>query len=325
MTEEISVKRNNFLEFSKKYAGIFAYILMFAIFTAIRPTFFTLGNIGSIVTQTALLGIMASGITVVMLSGGMDMSLGAVAGAATLGGLWNVCNNDMPLVFGLLLGLAIGAAIGIVNGICVSRLGVAPFVATLGTMFISQGLQYMFSDGGMAVSYGFPDAFLFLGKGKLLFIQMPVVIYLVVFLLLLYFLDLSPAGRFLKSTGKNQYASELSGIRIRRYTFIAYVISAILAALMGMLLCSMQSYASSDHGSTFLMDSILATLLGKTLLGKKVSLTATAFGCFFLRTFEAGQAMAGVSVFLVNVLKGILLIVALVLLYLDERKLRGKG
>lgn len=325
MTEEISVKRNGFLEFAKKYAGIFAYLLMFAVFTAIRPNFCTLGNISSIITQAALLAIMASGITVVMLSGGMDMSLGAVAGAATLGGLWNVCNNDMPLAVGILLGLGIGAAIGIINGFSVARLGVAPFVATLGTMFISQGLQYMFSDGGMAISYGFPEAFTFLGRGKFLSLDMPVVIYLVIFLLLLYFLDFSPAGRFLKSTGKNQYASELSGIRIRKYTFISYVISAMLAALMGMLLCSMQSYASSDHGSTFLMDAILATLLGKTLLGKKVSITATAFGCFFLRTFEAGQAMAGVSVFMLNVLKGILLIVALILLYLDDRKLRGKG
>lgn len=320
MSAENTLRPNGFLDFLKKYEGIVVYVVMFGIFTAIRPAFFSLGNIESIINQTAILGMMALGITVVMISGGMDMSLGAIAGAATLGGLWNVCNDHAPLLGGLLLGLAIGAGFGIINGIAVSRLGVAPFVATLGTMFIAQGLQYLFSDGGMAISYGFPKAFQFIGNGKLLFLRIPVVIFLVVFLVLLYVMDFSPTGRYFKSTGKNQYASELSGVRIRRYTFIAYVISAVLAAAMGMVLCAAQSYASCDHGSTFHMDSILATLLGKTLLGKKISVTATLFGCFTLRTFEAGLAMAGVSVFMLNVFKGVLLILALILLYLDDRK-----
>lgn len=322
MREDIKVNQNGLVNIVKKYEGIIVYVLMFAVFTAIRPAFLSLGNISSIINQTALLGIIASGITVVMISGGMDMSLGAIAGAATLGGLWGVCNDNVPLIWGLMLGIAIGAVFGVINGFCVSRLGVAPFVVTLGTMFIAQGLQYLFSEGGMAISYGFPKALKFIGTGELLFIRMPIVIYLVIFLILLFVLDYSPTGRYFRSIGMNQYASELSGIKIRKYTFIAYVISAVLAAVMGIVLCAAQSYASCDHGSTFQMDSILAALLGKTLAGKKMSIYATAFGCFFLRTFEAGLAMAGVSVFLLNVFKGVLLIMALILLYLDGRKVK---
>lgn len=323
MNEETLTKPQGFKNFIKKYEGFLVFLLMFAIFTAIKPAFLSLGNIGSILTQTALLGITASGITVVMISGGMDMSMGAVAGAATLGGLWNVCNEHAPLLGGLLLGLAIGAAFGAINGFCVSRLGVAPFVATLGTMFIAQGLQYYFSKGGMAISYGFPQAFRFMGTGKFLGIKMPIIIYLVVFLILLYLLDFAPTGRYFTNIGKNQYASELTGIKIRKYTFIAYVVCSVLAAALGMLLCASQSYASCDHGSSFLMDSLLAALLGKTLAGKKMSIAATAFGCFFLRTFEAGLAMVGINVLLFNVLKGILLILALVLLYFDGRKVKN--
>lgn len=299
---------------------VIAYIVMVLIFFAIKPGYLAGSNIRTILIQTALLGIIGSGMTLAMFTGGVDMSVGAVAGVSTLAALYDVAYGDMPLAVGLLLGIALAVGIGLINGFCVSQLGVAPFVATLGTMFLAQGMQYMFSDGGQAVSYGIPKSFTFLGAGSLGPIPMPIVIYLVVFAALFVVTELTPAGRYFRGTGLNQFTSELSGVRIRLYTLLSYVICSLTAAVLGLVLCASQSYASPDHGSSFMMDSLLAVLLGKTLMNNKVSIYATAFGALFLRSFENGLSIIGLPVTLLNVCKGILLVMVLLLTWLTGRK-----
>lgn len=299
---------------------VIAYIVMVLIFFAIKPGYLAGSNIRTILIQTALLGIIGSGMTLAMFTGGVDMSVGAVAGVSTLAALYDVAYGDMPLAVGLLLGIALAAVIGLINGFCVSQLGVAPFVATLGTMFLAQGMQYMFSDGGQAVSYGIPKSFTFLGAGSLGPIPMPIVIYLIVFAALFVVTELTPAGRYFRGTGLNQFTSELSGVRIRLYTLLSYVICSLTAAVLGLVLCASQSYASPDHGSSFMMDSLLAVLLGKTLMNNKVSIYATAFGALFLRSFENGLSIIGLPVTLLNVCKGILLVMVLLLTWLTGRK-----
>jgi ribose/xylose/arabinose/galactoside ABC-type transport system permease subunit len=214
-------------------------------------------------------------------------------------------------------------AFGVVNGICVSRLGVAPFVATLGTLFLAQGLQYLVSDGGMSISYGFPEAYTFLGSGSVGPVPMPIVIYVLVFAVLLIATEFSPAGRYLRGTGLNQFAAERSGIPIRSYTLIAYILSALLAALLGLILGASQSYVSPDHGSSFLLDSLLVVLLGKTLLSDRMSVYSTALGALFLRSFETGLSMVGTPVTIMSVLRGALL-VAILLLTLVKRTRTGR-
>ena len=125
---------------------------------------------------------------------------------------------------------------------------------------------------------------------------MPIIIYLVVFIILFVVTELTPAGRYFRGTGLNQFTSELSGIRIRMYTLLSYVICSLTAAILGLVLCASQSYASPDHGNSFMMDSLLAVLLGKTLMNNKVSIYATAFGALFLRSFENGLSMIGLPV-----------------------------
>ena len=299
---------------------VLAYFVVVLFFFLLKPGYLSGSNIRTILIQTALLGIIGSGMTLAMFTGGVDMSVGAVAGVSTLAALYDVAYGHMPLAVGLLLGFGIAIGIGLINGFCVSRLGVAPFVATLGTMFLAQGMQYMFSDGGQAVSYGIPASFTFLGAGSLGPIPMPIIIYLVVFAVLFVVTELAPAGRYFRGTGLNQFASELSGVRIRMYTLLSYVICSITAAILGLVLCASQSYASPDHGSSFMMDSLLTVLLGKTLINNKVSIYATAFGALFLRSFENGLSMIGLPVTLLNVCKGVLLIAILLLTWLAGRK-----
>lgn len=299
------------------------YVVMVAIFTILKPGYLSAMNFRSVLVQTAMLGIIASGMTLVMMTGGVDMSVGAVAGVAALAGMWPVVFGDTPLVLGILIALGISLAIGLINGICISRLGIAPFVSTLGTMFLAQGLQYLFSEGGMSISYGFPNAFKFLGSGSLGPIPMPVIIFLAIFVLLLLVTEFAPAGRYLRATGLNQYTSQLSGIRIRFYTLLSYALCSVLAAVLGLVLGASQAYVSPDHGNSFMMDSLLALLLGKTLMNGRISIYATAFGALFLRSFEAGLSMIGIPVTVLNVCKGALLVIILLLTLLRQRKKRS--
>lgn len=304
----------------KRWGTLLIYLGMVLVFTAIRPQYFTFDNFKSILVQASLLGIIASGMTLVMMTGGADLSVASVAGVSVLAGLWPVVFGDTPLWVGMIIAFAIALFIGAINGICVSMLGVAPFVATLGTMFLAQGMQYVFSEGGLSISYGFPDAFKFLGTGTLVGVPMPIVIFLVVFLVLHIATERAPFGRYLKATGLNQFTSELSGIRTRFYTFISYVLCSLLAALLGLTLCAFQTFAAPDLGSSFLMDSLLVVLLGKSLINNRIAIYGTAFGAIFLRSFETGLAMVGTPVTVLNICKGTLLVCVLLLTLLKMKR-----
>lgn len=295
-------------DFLQRAAVSLFFLIMIVVFEIISRKYLSLENIKSIVTQASMLGIIACGMTVVMMTGGADMSVGSVAGLTAICGLWFVVNDGLPLPVGIALGLAAGAAIGFINGLCVSRLGIAPFVATLGTMFLGQGLQYMVSEGGMALSYGFPKEYLFLGTGNVAGVPMPIVVFALIFAVMLFLTESSPVGRYLKATGCNQFAAELSGVKIRKYTLISYVLSALLAGVLGLILGASQQYISPTLGDSFLMDSLIVALLGKALFDERISMQGTLFGALFLRSFENGLSMVGMPVTVLNILKGALLV-----------------
>jgi ribose/xylose/arabinose/galactoside ABC-type transport system permease subunit len=296
--------------------------VMVLIFSLIKPQYFSISNFTSVIIQSSMLGVISIGMTLVMMTSGVDISVGMVAGLSALAAMYPVTNGQLPYSVGLLIGIGFGIGIGAINGLCVSRLGIAPFVVTLGTMFFAQGMQYLVSGSGMAVSYGFPKAYLFIGKGTLFGIPMPIVIFVVIFLIFLFLTEFSPVGRYIKSIGNNQFASDLSGVRIHYYTFLVYVLSGLLAAFLGLILGSFQRYISPDHGNSFLMDSLLVVLLGKAMMDGKTSLYGTVFGALFVRAFETGLAMIGMPVTILNISKGSLLIIVLLLNLLKQKNLR---
>lgn len=284
---------------------------MILIFIILRPAYLSTVNIRSILIQTSFLGIISIGATLVMMTGGVEMSNGYVAGLGALMGMWYVVRNDMPMWLGILLALGVVAMIGSINGLCVSRLGVAPFVSTLGTMYLAMGLQNWINEGGQQISYGMPKAYIFLGQGSIGFMPMPVVIFILVFVIFYVITELTPVGRYLKGSGLNQFASRLSGVRVSAYVFLSYVLSAVLAGLLGYILGASQKYIASSLGSGYQMDSLLTILLGKTLMDGKISVKATAFGALFLCAFENGLSMIGMPVTTLAICKGVLLIVIL--------------
>ena len=287
------------------------FVAMVIIFTILRPGYMNAINIKSILVQTSFLGIISIGLTLVMMTGGVDMSNGYAAGLAAIGGMWFVVNNHMSIGMGLVIAVGLVLLIGCINGLCVSRLGVAPFVATLGTMYLGMGLQNWLDAGGQQISYGLPDAYVFLGQGSLGFIPMPVLIFVIVFVIFFVLTELTPLGRYLRGSGLNQFTSRLSGVKVSFYVFISYVLSSLLAGVLGYILGASQKYISSALGNTYQMDSLLTVLLGKALTNGKITVWSTAFGALFLCAFEDGLSMLGMPVTTLAISKGVLLIALL--------------
>jgi simple sugar transport system permease protein len=189
-------------------------------------------------------------------------------------------------------------------------------------MYLAQGMQYWVSDGGISISYGFPDAYIFLGTGSIGFVPMPIVMYLLVFAIIYFITERTPIGRYFKATGLNQFTAALSGINIKRYTFLSYVIAGVLASILGLILGAFQHYISPTLGDSFLMDSLMVALLGKALFEGRLTMQGTAFGAIFLRSFETGLAMLGIPTTVLNISKGILLVAILLVNLAKERKRR---
>ena len=295
----------------KNLTSIFVFFAMVVIFTILRPGYMNAINIKSIFVQTSFLGIISIGLTLVMMTGGVDMSNGYVAGLGAIGGMWFVVNNHMSIGMGLIIAVGLVLLIGTINGLCVSKLGVAPFVATLGTMFLGMGLQNWLDDGGQQISYGLPASYVFLGQGSIGFMPMPVLIFLIIFIIFFVLTELTPMGRYLRGSGLNQFTSRLSGLRVSFYVFISYVLSSLLAGVLGYILGASQKYISSGLGNTYQMDSLLTVLLGKTLTNGKITVWSTAFGALFLCAFEDGLSMLGMPVTTLAISKGVLLIALL--------------
>lgn len=287
------------------------FVAMIVIFTVLRPGYLTAISIKSVLVQTSFLGIISIGLTLVMMTGGVDMSNGYAAGLGAIGGMWFVVNNHMSIGMGLLIAVWLVLLIGTINGLCVSRLGVAPFVATLGTMFLGMGLQNWLDEGGQQISYGLPEAYVFLGQGSVGIVPMPVLIFLIIFVIFFFITELTPVGRYLRGSGLNQFTSRLSGVKVSFYVFISYVLSSLLAGVLGYILGASQKYISSGLGNTYQMDSLLTVLLGKTLTNGKITVWSTAFGALFLCAFQNGLSMLGMPVTTLAISKGLLLIALL--------------
>lgn len=312
--------------FLMKYLIVIIFFVMILIFSTVSPSFIKSSNIKSILIQTSMLSIVAFGMTIVMIGGGVDLSVGSVAGLSTIFAVTMMVYSGVPVVIGVLLGLAVGATIGLLNGILVARFGVAPFVATLSTLFIAQGLQFSIRHGE-SIGYGFPKAYINMGSGNSSFlgIPIPILIFIVIMVVMVFLTEFTTYGRYIRATGLNQYASRYSGVRVRLLTMTTYVIAGILAAFSGLILGASQSYIQPNIGDSFLLDSLVVALLGKAAFAGYASILGTVFGAIFLKSLETGMAMLGAPGMIMNISKGVLLLLVLLLSILQRRVTPGRG
>jgi ribose/xylose/arabinose/galactoside ABC-type transport system permease subunit len=279
--------------------------------------FATFRNFENITRQGATLVVVAVGQTFALIVGGFDVSVGSTMGlSSTVGALVMV---EYGTIAGVLAGLGAGLAVGLVNGFLIARLGVTPFVATLGMLAFARGLANQISDGA-SVS-GFPESFRFFGGGSWGPIPATVGIAAVVVLIAGVVLYLSRFGLHLYGIGGSREASVLSGIRVQRVEFLAYTICGLLAGIGGLMLASRVSVGQASLGTGFELMSIATAVIGGVAIGGGIGrLSGVVLGVALLSVLSTGMNIAQVSEFIQQMVTGVVLVVAVLI---DRLRLRG--
>ncbi|MCX8522001.1 MAG: ABC transporter permease [Rhodoferax sp.] len=302
-----------------EYGIVLAFVLLCICLSLANENFMTWGNWVNVLRQTSINGILAIGMGFVILTKGIDLSVGSLLAAAGMVAA-SMVTGDSAASPGLALvaGLAVGAVLGAVNGLVVARLSVAPFVVTLGMLSIARGLTFIYNDG-MPIANLSP-AFRYLGQGMVGAIPVPVIVLALVFALFWFVLNRTTFGRYVYAVGGNEKSARTSGIRTRLVVFSVYVISGVLAALAGLILAARTTSALPQAGVAYELDAIAAVVIGGTSLNGGVgTLTGTLVGALIIGVINNGLDLLGVSSYYQQVIKGAI-IVAAVLMDVSRKK-----
>jgi len=312
-----------------------ALALLVVVFSSLSPAFLTQGNLVMLAKHVALNAILALGMTLVVLSGGIDLSVGSIAGLAGMTAGWLLHEGlvlrplgvvvyfSVPSV--IVIGLAVGLAVGALNGLLVVRARVAPFIATLGTAYVARGAALLLSGGATFPNLaGRADlgntGFAVLGTGTLLRLPAPIWIMAVLGIGFAFVAARTPFGRRVYAVGDNERAAALVGIRVARVKLAVYSISGLCAALTGLIIASQLQAAHPATGETFELSAIAAVVLGGTSLsGGRGSIGGTLVGAFVIGVLNDGLVLLGVSEFWQIVIKGVVIVAAVVVDQLASR------
>ncbi|MBU3181979.1 ribose ABC transporter permease [Clostridium psychrophilum] len=291
-----------------KNKSLVALLILCIIISFISPTFLTFSNITNILTQVSVNAIIAVGMCFVILTGGIDLSVGsilAISGAVAA----SLISSGLNIILAIVMTLAIGAVIGFINGVVVAKGRIQAFIATLATMTIFRGVTYVFTNGNpISVAN---DNFLNIGSGDLFGIPLPIIIIVVVFIVAWYVLTQTRYGRYVYAVGGNEESSRLSGINTDKIKCLVYVLSGIAAALAGIIVTSRIGSASPSAGSGFELDAIAAVVLGGTSLsGGEGTIVGTIIGALIIGVLSNGLNLMDVSAFYQSIAKGIVILLA---------------
>ncbi len=317
-----------------KLRTFIALIAVFVFFSFAAPNFLSAANIVIMAKHVAITAILAIGMTYVIVAGGIDLSVGSivgltgmVAGGLLLHGLdtglgWTIWFNTVEIV---LICLGVGVAVGAVNGLLITRLNVTPFIATLGTLYAARGLALLSSDGATfpnltwSPEYG-PSGFGWLGAG--LFLGVPILLWALALIGLAaaYVGARTPLGRRIYAVGGNERAAALSGVRVNTVKLIVYMFSGFCAAVVGLVIASQLQAAHPATGETFELNAIAAAVLGgASMSGGRGKVGGAIIGAFVIGVLSDGLVMTGVSSFWQTVIKGVVIVAAVVIDQAQQR------
>lgn len=303
----------------KAYSVFWVLLAIIVVTSVIQPDFLNPGNLINIIRQTSINGILAVGMTFVILTGGIDLSVGAIIGIVAV--VTAMClQSGVPVPIAILLAIAMGAAVGLINGIGITKGQIAPFIMTLGIMTSLRGLTYYVSNGSPQDWRSSGVDFMFLGQGTLLGVPVPVYIFLLVLLISFYILKYTVFGRNVYAIGDNREAARLSGVKVNRVELWVYILSGILSALSALVLISRLSTAEPTAGTGTELDAVAMTVIGGTsILGGAGGVGGTFVGAILLSVIANALNILNISPFIQQVVKG-LIIIAAVLMELRNRK-----
>ena len=292
---------------------IAALIILIVFVSVLNPAFLQVNNLLNLMRQLIINGFIALGMTFVILTGGIDLSVGSTL-AFTSAIFAGLLQNGMNTGLAILITLALGLCLGLINGLLITKGKLAPFIVTLATMTIFRGLTLVYMDGRPISGPKDNFSFQFLGKGQVFGIPFQVILFLIVYIVLSTLLNKTSHGRKIFAVGGNEKASFISGIKIDKVKILVYVISALMAVVSGLVLTSRLNSAQPTAGSAYEMDAIAAVVLGGTsMTGGSGSLTGTLIGILILGVLNNGLNLLGVSSFYQQIVKGVVILIAVLI------------
>jgi ribose/xylose/arabinose/galactoside ABC-type transport system permease subunit len=295
-------------------------LLLMAVMAILTPQFLTPTNLTNVLRQTSMVIIVACAATMIMISGGLDISVGGVL-ALTGVVAAKLATMGYPLGLAILIGVLTGALIGTINGFLIVGLKITPVIATLGTMSVARGLAFLIS-GGRAVVTGLPPGFRLPGRSYVGPIPTPVIIMAVVFVIFYFLLNHTLLGKYTYAIGGNKETARLSGVPVSRSQFVLYVLGGLMTGVAGIIMASRLASGQPDVGYGFEFDVIVAVVLGGTsLAGGEGSVVGTLIGALIVGVLANGLNLLGVHTFYQLVLQGVVLIFAVLL----DMTLKGQG
>ncbi|WP_105619742.1 ABC transporter permease [Vallitalea okinawensis] len=298
-------------EMLKRYGMVLILILMVIGMTIAKPVFIRSANLINIFRQVSVIGTLAFGVTLIIITGGIDLSSGSVVAlVGVIAATWAAPGNNVILA--VVMGLVIGAACGLFNGVVLSITGIPPFIVTLGMMTAARGAALLFTDGRPVSDIS--DGFLVLGSGNIGIIPVPVLIFLLMGLLTHIILRKSKFGKTIYALGGNEQAAKVCGINVKKVLIIVYTYAGIMSAVGGIILTARVSSGNPTAGLSYELDAIASAVIGGTSLNGGVGfISGTIIGALIIGVLNNGLTLIGVSPYWQQIIKAIIIVGAVIL------------
>ncbi|MCM3627448.1 ABC transporter permease [Paenibacillus glycanilyticus] len=327
--------REKSLDFVFKFGSLLVIALVILFFSMWDEHFFTYANLSDILRSISITTFVAIGVTFSLTVDGFDLSVGSTVSLTTVVTAAFMVWYEQPLVVVIVVALLIGALVGLLNALLIVKVRIPDMLATLAVMYIVGGIHKTYTKGysiynnmpmpdGSTAPGKFSESFLWLGQGKLFGVPVPVVLMVIAVIAVHLFFKYTRWGRQMYTTGGNEEAARLSGVRVRRIRTAAYVASGIFAAIGGILYAARVGTGQIDAGAPMMMESVAAVFIGYSVLGAgRPNVIGTFFGAILIGVLLNGMTMMKVQYYANDIIKGIVLVLALAVTFIHLSRRRS--
>ncbi len=307
----LNLSKDKINDIMKRYGMVMILFLMVIIMTVVEPVFIKSANLINIFKQVAVIGTLAYGVTLIIITGGIDLSSGSVVALVGVVSA-SFAGPGENIVIAIVAGLLVGTACGFTNGFILAKTGIPPFIVTLGMMTVARGLALTYSNGRPISDIS--DSFLYVGTGKIGFLPVAVLIFLFMGLVTHIMLRKTPFGKKIYAIGGNEQAAQVCGINVKRSIIIIYAYAGLMSAVGGIILTARVSSGNPTAGMAYELDAIASAVIGGTSLTGGIGfISGTIIGALIIGVLNNGLTLIGVSPYLQQIIKGVIIVGAVVL------------
>ncbi|GLO63867.1 sugar ABC transporter permease [Vibrio sp. MACH09] len=312
----------NIKHFISKYAIYFVFIAMCVVMSILSPVFLSVANLLNVMTQMASIGLLALGVTIIIITRGIDLSSGSVLALAAVVSASMAQSVDwamrmyptmpeLPIIIPILIALAVGALCGLINGWLIAYTGIPPFIATLGMMIVARGAALLYSDGRPVSTL--VESYQWIGQGSVMGIPVPVIIFIIMAFISYILLNYTRFGKYAYAIGGNENAAYVSGINVKKYKILVYTYAGMLAGIAALILAARINSGQPGLGVMYELDAIAsATVGGVSHAGGIGTIQGTIVGTMIMGVLQNGLDLLNVSAYWQQVVKGLVIVGAVI-------------